>query len=100
MKPGATTLPAASMVRLRGAAVEIADGGDFAVADADVAGVPGRAGAVDDVAVGDDEVEGWRLGERERGEQQACEEDENANCGSNVIWMFLFICLYPQGLKP
>ena len=36
---------------------EIADGGDFAVADADVAGVPGRAGAVDDMAVGDDEVE-------------------------------------------
>ena len=37
---------------------EIADGGDFAVADADVSGIPGRTGAVDDVAVGDDEVEG------------------------------------------
>ena len=40
---------------LRGA--QIADGGDLAVADADVAGVPGRAGAVDDVAVGDDGIE-------------------------------------------
>ena len=37
---------------------QIADGGDLAVANADVARVPGRAGAVDDVAVGDDDVEG------------------------------------------
>ena len=37
---------------------EIADGGDLAIADADVAGIPGGAGAVDDVAVGDDDVEG------------------------------------------
>ena len=55
MKPGATTMPCASMVRLRGAPRQIADGGDLAVADADVARIPGRAGAVDDVAVGDDE---------------------------------------------
>ena len=33
-----------------------ADGGDASVANADVAGVPGRAGAVNDVAVADDEV--------------------------------------------
>jgi len=39
---------------------EIADGGDFAVADADVPGVPGGTGAVDDVAIGDDKVEGGR----------------------------------------
>jgi hypothetical protein len=43
---------------LAGCGGEVADGGDFSVADADVAGVPGRAGAVDDVAVRDDDVEG------------------------------------------
>ena len=45
---------------------EIADGGDFSVADAEVAGIPGRSRAIDDMAVGDDEVEGggWGLGER------------------------------------
>jgi len=37
---------------------QISDGGDFAAANADVAGVPRRAGAVDDVAVGDDKIEG------------------------------------------
>ena len=37
---------------------EVADSGDFSVADAEIAGVPRRAGAIDDVAVGDDEVEG------------------------------------------
>ena len=65
MKPGATTMPLASMVRLRWRSGEIADGGDLAVADAKIAGIPGRAGAVDDVAVGDDDVESlrrwWRL---------------------------------------
>ena len=42
---------------------QISDGGDLAAANADVAGVPRRAGAVDDVAVGDDEIEGlvWGL---------------------------------------
>src|SRR5947209_5980817 len=35
---------------------EVADGGDFAIADAEVCGVPGRACAIDDVAVGDDEI--------------------------------------------
>ena len=43
-------------------ACEVADGSDFSVADADIAGIPGRTGAVDNVAVGDDEIEGgWRL---------------------------------------
>ena len=36
---------------------EIADGGNFAIADTDVPGIPGRAGAVDDVAVDDYEIE-------------------------------------------
>ena len=48
---------------------EIADGGDFSVADAEVSGIPGGTGAVDDVAIGDDEVEGRGLGkEGGRGE--------------------------------
>ena len=37
---------------------EVADGGDFSVPDSEVAGVPRGAGAVDNVAVGDDEIEG------------------------------------------
>src|SRR5215469_15238427 len=36
---------------------EKADGGDVSVANADVAGIPGRASAVDDMAVSDDDVE-------------------------------------------
>ena len=51
MNPGATTLPCGVDGLLRGRAGEVADGGDAAIADADVAGVPGGAGAVDDVAV-------------------------------------------------
>ena len=58
MKPGATTLPPASMVRLRGAAERLPMAAIFAVANADVSGIPRGAGAVDDVAVGDDDVEG------------------------------------------
>ena len=45
---------------LAGRGGQVADGGDFAIADADIAGVPGGAGAVDDVAVGDDEIESGR----------------------------------------
>src|SRR5580700_11160570 len=41
---------------LSGRGSQVADGGDSSVADADVAGIPGRTGAVDDVAVGDDEI--------------------------------------------
>ena len=43
---------------LAGRGRQIADGGDLSVADADVAGIPRGAGAVDDVAVDDDQVEG------------------------------------------
>ena len=56
MKPGATTLPWASMVLAARAMAQIADGGYVAGADAHVAGVPRGAGAVDDVAVDDDDV--------------------------------------------
>src|SRR5262249_39384310 len=42
--------------RLRRSTVDAADGGDAAVADRDVAGDAGRAGAVDDQTARDDEV--------------------------------------------
>lgn len=38
-----------------------ADGGDASVANADVARIPGRAGAINDVAVADDQVVGGGL---------------------------------------
>src|SRR5882724_498449 len=44
-----------------GRGAEIADGVDLAAKNADIAGIPGRAGAVDDVAVDDDDVEGTSL---------------------------------------
>ncbi len=65
MKPGATTMPRASSVR-RAGAVHLADGGDAAVADADIAGIPGRTGAVDDVAIADHQIVGC----------DGCEEEE------------------------
>jgi len=37
---------------------KVPDGCDFVIADTEVGGVPGRTGAVDDVAVGDDQIEG------------------------------------------
>src|SRR5208283_5408746 len=49
---------------------EIADGGDTAVADSDVAGIPGRARTVHDVSVGDDEVEDWVGGKGKSRENQ------------------------------
>ena len=55
-KPGATTLPSASIVRVAGV-VDVADGRDAAVADADVGEPAGRTGAVDDRAAADDHVE-------------------------------------------
>ena len=45
--------------RLR--ARELPDGGDAVAADADVAGKPGIAGAVDDVSAANDQIEGGRL---------------------------------------
>ena len=66
MKPGATTLPAASIRLLRGRVGKPPDRRDPAIANADVRGVPRRAGAVDDMAVRDDDVERRRrcLGQR------------------------------------
>ncbi len=55
---------------------EVADGGDAAIADADVARVPGRAGAVDDVAVGDDDVKGLQCRLR-----SGCADGENGQGG-------------------
>src|ERR1035437_2452219 len=49
---------------------KIDDGGDAAVADSDVARVPRRAGAIHNVPVGDDEVEGRVGGKTEDGENQ------------------------------
>src|ERR1700687_1225104 len=50
--------------RIDGASVwcgaEIADEDNLPVANSDTARIPGRAGAVDDTAVGDDDIEGLR----------------------------------------
>ena len=61
MNPGATTLPAASTVRFALRPLKPPDRRDPPIADAEVARVPRRAGAVDDAAVPDEEVEGGRL---------------------------------------
>ncbi len=93
-------MPAASIVRLRGAAGEIADGGDFAIADANVAGIPRRAGAIDDVAVGDDEVE--RAG-RLRGHWRGCNEkqpDRKQEIQFVKLHRFSFLHRYLRRLKP
>ena len=65
-------------LRLRGA--KRADRRDAAVAYADIAGIPGRARAVNDVAVADQEVEGRSgLGlERSQGEQN---DGKTKKCG-------------------
>ena len=56
MKPGATTMPRASMVRLAGSACQIADGGDPARRMPMSPEYQGEPGAVDDPAVADDHV--------------------------------------------
>jgi hypothetical protein len=56
MNPGATTMPCASMVRLAGAPVRLPMAAILPCADADVPGVPGRAGAIDDPAVLDHHI--------------------------------------------
>ena len=58
MKPGVTTLPAASISVLR--LGHLADGDDAPVADADVGSRGLGAGAVDDEAVADREVDAHR----------------------------------------
>ncbi len=40
--------------------MQITDGGNLSISNSDVAGIPGRAGAVDNVPVGDDDIEGRR----------------------------------------
>jgi len=60
------------------------DGGDAAVADADVAGNPRRAGAVDDAPVRDDEVEaGRRRSECAPRDEQRGRADEERDCASH-----------------
>ena len=54
------------MVRFGTGAVQDADGRDAAPPNPDVAGVPGRSRAVDDVAIANDEV--VRLGGQHNGE--------------------------------
>ena len=56
-------------------ALQPPDGRDPAVPDAEVRRIPGRAGAVDDPAVADDEIEGGGLG-RERGDRCQAEEEK------------------------
>jgi hypothetical protein len=41
----------------------MADGGDVAAGNADIGSVPGRAGAIDDAVVADEEVEVLGMGE-------------------------------------
>ena len=48
---------------------QIADGGNFPVANSDVTRIPRRSGAIDDVAVGDDQVELWRRSRQRKGVQ-------------------------------
>lgn len=54
--------------------VEIADEGNLPVANSDIARIPGRAGAIDDAAVGDDDIEGLRRFPG-RGEHEAEQQD-------------------------
>ena len=61
MNPGDTTFPAASIVRAAGASIARRDAGDRVAAHGDVGAIPRAAGAVDDAAVPDHEIVGWRL---------------------------------------
>ena len=66
---------------LAGRGCEIADGRDSPVADADVTRIPGRTSPVDDVAVGDDEVEAGRWRHRLRQQRTtACEQNQPEHC--------------------
>ena len=57
MNPGATMRPCASIVFFALDFAKTADGGDASIADGDVACVPRRAGAIEDVRILDDDVE-------------------------------------------
>src|SRR5204863_9843613 len=68
----------------RGRADQRPDRGDFVADDADVAAKPRAAGAIDDAAAGDEDVESRRrpLRRSERG----AGESENDNGGSEAAW--------------
>ena len=51
-----------SVIGTPGSTPSHSNGDDLCVADAEVAGIPRGAGSVDDVAVGDDEIEGGSCG--------------------------------------
>ena len=61
MNPGATTVPATSMVRAAGSVDGRRDAGDRVAADRDVAPIPGAAGPVDDSGVAEQQVVAARL---------------------------------------
>ena len=63
---------------------EKADGGDVPVADADIARVPGRAGAVNDVAVADDDVARGRCGLGVEGGEGEEKQDRENKFGHDV----------------
>ena len=57
MKPGATTLPAASITVWPGSGATAAEGDDAVAAEADVGCEGGAAGAVDHLGVADDDLD-------------------------------------------
>ncbi len=62
-------------------AIKIPDSSDAALANADLPGVPGRTGAVDDVPVGDDDVKGYgRWGLCGGGERSKKKSDGKGKC--------------------
>ena len=79
MNPGATTFPPASMTCFAGAPSSRPIAAMRPSLIADVAGIPGRAGAVDDAAAADQDVivcglgdgGGWKAEEREHAERQS-----------------------------
>ena len=73
MKPGRDDLPAASMTRVAGASMRGAMRTMVSPRTREVAEVPRAAGAVDDAAVADDEIEGRRLRAR-RGDRTAASD--------------------------
>ncbi len=89
MNPGATTMPCGVDRPLGRRLAEVADRRDPPVADADVPRIPGRAGAVDDVAVRENEVEG----EVRRAEPGG--EDEEQEGEANEISEFHEDLFYP-----
>ena len=60
MKPGRDHFAGGVDGALAWRSGEVADGRDSSLADSDIAGIPGRAGAVNNMAVDDDKIEGGR----------------------------------------